>query len=249
MEFGFYLIPKTFWNSNGFTLRLPSSIALAILSGFVAVTSVIAATLLSLTRFIIVHSVARMTGFHFRHFFVHTCPTIIFCSSPVLSRRRLAIQFAAEVSNRFTALEAAHDEVTPEDLWKGTKTVLLEVARETIRSVKSQKKKEMDIWWHTVIREKREAKGKDKKRYQELKAEVQKKLRMDKQQQLEGMCAELEAANAKGNSRQVFQIVKSMTQKFQPRMQCMQCIQSAETRTQVAIFGTCDLLVMTWDLT
>jgi len=42
-------------------------------------------------------------------------------------------------------LEAAHDEVTPEDLWKGTKIVLLEVARETIRSVKSQKKKEMDI--------------------------------------------------------------------------------------------------------
>jgi len=27
---------------------------------------------------------------------------------------------------------------------------------------------------------------------------------VDKQQQLEGMCAELEAANAKGSSRQVF---------------------------------------------
>jgi len=39
------------------------------------------------------------------------------------------------VSNRFTALEAAHNEVTPEDLWKGTKTVLLEVARETIGSI------------------------------------------------------------------------------------------------------------------
>jgi len=38
-------------------------------------------------------------------------------------------------------LEAAHDEVTPADLWKGTKTVLLEVATETIGSVKSQKKK------------------------------------------------------------------------------------------------------------
>jgi len=56
-----------------------------------------------------------------------------------------AVQFAAEVSNRFTALEAAHNEATPEDLWKGTKTVLLEVARETIGSIKSQKKKEMDI--------------------------------------------------------------------------------------------------------
>jgi len=48
------------------------------------------------------------------------------------------------VTNRFTALDAAQYEVTPEDLWKGTKTVLLEVARETIGSAKSQKK-EIDI--------------------------------------------------------------------------------------------------------
>jgi len=74
-----------------------------------------------------------------------------------------AVQFAAEVSNRFTALEAAHYEVTPEDLWKGTKTVLLEVARETIGSVKSQKKKKwISDDTYAVIREKREAKGKDK---------------------------------------------------------------------------------------
>jgi len=50
------------------------------------------------------------------------------------------------------------------------------VARETVGYVKSQKKKK----WisddsYAVIREKREAKGKYKNRYQELKAEVQKK--------------------------------------------------------------------------
>jgi len=54
------------------------------------------------------------------------------------------------------------------------------------------------------MREKREAKGKDKNRYQELKAKVERKLRVDKQQQLKGMCVELEAANSKGNSRQLF---------------------------------------------
>ena len=37
-----------------------------------------------------------------------------------------AVQFAAEVTKRFTALEAAQNEVTPEDLWKGTNTVLLD---------------------------------------------------------------------------------------------------------------------------
>ena len=66
-------------------------------------------------------------------------------SIPALNLEELkedkAVQFAAEVTNRFAALEAAQNEVTPEDLWKGTKTVLLEVARETIGSVKSQKKK------------------------------------------------------------------------------------------------------------
>ena len=52
-----------------------------------------------------------------------------------------------------------------------------------------------------AIREKREATGKLKNRYQELKAEVQRMLRVDKRQQLEGMCVELEAADSKGNSR------------------------------------------------
>jgi len=60
-------------------------------------------------------------------------------------KEQKAVQFAAEVTSRFTELEAAHDEVTPEDLWKGTKTVQLEVAGKTIGSVKSQKKKKMDI--------------------------------------------------------------------------------------------------------
>ena len=107
-----------------------------------------------------------------------------------------AVQFAAEVTNRFTALEAAQNEVSPEDLWKGTKTVLLEVARETVLSVKSQKQtKWISDETYAAIREKKEAKGKDKNRYQELKAEVQKKLRVDKQQQLEIMCMEPEAAN------------------------------------------------------
>jgi len=72
-----------------------------------------------------------------------------------------AVQFAAEVTHRFTALEAAQNEVTPEDLWKGTKSVLLQVARETTGSVKSQKKKKwISNATSAAIREKREAKAK-----------------------------------------------------------------------------------------
>jgi len=80
-------------------------------------------------------------------------------------------------------------------------------------SVKSQKKKKWtsDETYEAIRERGGGAKGKDKNRCQELKAEVQRKPRADKQQQLEGMCMELEAANSKGNSRQLFQIVKSMT--------------------------------------
>jgi len=108
------------------------------------------------------------------------------------------------------------------------------VDRETIKSVKSQKKKKwISDETYVAIREKREAKGKDKNRYQQLKAEVQRKLGVDKQQQPEGMCMELEAANSKANCSQRFQIVNSTTQKFQP---CLQCIQSAtrENLTEAA---------------
>jgi len=46
----------------------------------------------------------------------------------------------------------------PRLLWKGTKIVLLEVARETIGSVKSQKKKKwISDETYAAIREKREA--------------------------------------------------------------------------------------------
>jgi len=60
---------------------------------------------------------------------------------------------------------------------KGTQTVLLEVARETIGSVKSQKKSDET---YAAIRETREANGNCNSRYQELKAEVERKLRVDR---------------------------------------------------------------------
>jgi len=130
------------------------------------------------------------------------------------------------------------------------------VDRETIGSVKSQKEKKwISDDTYAVISENREAKGKDKNRYQELKAEVQEKLRVDKQLQLEGMCAGFEVANATGKSRQVFEIVKSMTQKFQPRPQCIQSA-TGENLTEAAqiadrwkgyIVKTCTTMRREWN--
>jgi len=65
------------------------------------------------------------------------------------------------------------------------------------------------------------AKGKDKKRYQELQAELGCKYRESSDWINSNnwkACVELEAADAKGNFSQLFQILKSMTRKFQPRL-------------------------------
>ena len=50
---------------------------------------------------------------------------------------------------------------------------------------------------------------------------------------LEGMCMDLEAANSKENSRQLFQIAKSMTRKFQPHLQYIQSA-TGENLTEAA---------------
>ena len=73
-----------------------------------------------------------------------------------------AVQFAAEVTNKFKVLEAAENEVNTEDLCKFTKAVLPGLARETIGSVKSQKKKKciylMRLTQQAKKREKQKAK-------------------------------------------------------------------------------------------
>jgi hypothetical protein len=47
---------------------------------------------------------------------------------------------------------------------------------------------------------------------------VQRKLREDKQNQLEGLCEKLEDSNNKGNMKQVYQTVKTLTAKFKPQL-------------------------------
>jgi len=57
-------------------------------------------------------------------------------------------------------------------------------------SCRKKKKNWISDETYAAISEKSEAKGRDKNRYQELKAEVQRKLRVDKQQLLEGVCVD-----------------------------------------------------------
>jgi hypothetical protein len=134
-----------------------------------------------------------------------------------------AVQYATEVSNKFSVLEALREEKSPEDLWKNTKEILLEVASEILGSTMATKKKTwISAETFSLIKEKRESKNQDISRYRVLKADVQRRLRKDKQKQLDDMCEELETAQQRGNARKLFQTVRSITSKFQPRLQCIQ---------------------------
>ena len=130
-----------------------------------------------------------------------------------------AIEYAIEVKNRFEGLETETEERTPEDLWETTKKILLERAQETIGYRERQKKK---TWitdsMYVLIKAKREAKMRDREKYKDFKKEVQKKVRIDKQKQIEEICEELEQQNRTGNMKKVYQTVKTLTGKFSPQM-------------------------------
>ena len=137
-------------------------------------------------------------------------------------RDEKAVEYAVRVANRYEALENLSEERTPEVLWQSLQSVLLEEADKTVGYVG---KKQWNTWitddTRKLIQDKREAKQRDQVRYKELKTEVQRKVRADKQKQLDGMCDELEAAQQKGNMQKLYQTAKSITRKFQLRLNCI----------------------------
>ena len=139
-----------------------------------------------------------------------------------------AEQYAENVSNRFQALAALSNydgEKPPDELWQERKEVLLKAAEETVGFVKAARRKEwISDEAFLKIEEKRVAKKTNLQRHKELKADVQRLVKRDKQKQLDDICAELEAASEKGNSRRLFQATKELTRKFQPRLHCIQSL-------------------------
>ena len=114
------------------------------------------------------------------------------------------------------------EDTTTDALWKTVKSVLIDTARDIV-GYKKQGKHKLWISSETMelIKEKRAMKNKDQSKYKMLKVEVQKKLRQDKQKQLNDLCNELETANSRGNTRKVFQTAKTITWKFEPRLSCV----------------------------
>ena len=114
------------------------------------------------------------------------------------------------------------EDTTPGALWKIVKSVLIDTARDIVGDEKQGKQKSwISSETMELIKEKRAMKNKEQSKYKMLKAEMQKKLRQDKQKQLNDLCNELETANSRGNTRELFQKAKTITRKFQPRLNCI----------------------------
>ena len=124
------------------------------------------------------------------------------------------IAYATTVTNRFEALRLVQNETTPEELWKSTKTILLESAAETIGLPPRQKQKGW-LSEETVQKaaEKRAARHGNPAKYKELKATVQKLVRKDKQTYTDNMCREMETEAKRGNTRSLFKLVKFLVNK------------------------------------
>ena len=116
-----------------------------------------------------------------------------------------ATEFAVKVTNRFTTLGEMNEDTTPDALWKTVRSVLIDTAKDIV-GFKKQGKHKSRISSETMelIKEKRAMKNKDQSKYEILKAEVQQKLRQDKQKHLNDLCNELETANSRGNTRKLF---------------------------------------------
>jgi len=134
-----------------------------------------------------------------------------------------AVQFAAEVTSRFTASEAAQNEVTQKISGKVPRKFCWRWSWPEKRlDPSSRRRKRNGYLMRLTIREKREAKGR-----QEATSRTEGRGYKESSEWINSsswkgrMCMELKTANSKGNSRKLFQIVKSMTRKFQPRLQAI----------------------------
>lgn len=96
---------------------------------------------------------------------------------------------------------------------------------EAKNTVGFQKKEKRQSWITSetliLIHAKRDAKTRDINKYAELKTQVRKVVRIDKETELDQLCTELEEAHNKGNMRPLFRIAKRLTQKFKPQVHCI----------------------------
>ena len=126
--------------------------------------------------------------------------------------------FKDHVKNRFDALNWIGKE--PEELWTNIKEILNDESKKKLKKISKKKKaKWMSNKTLEIAMKRREVKAfKDVTLIKELNKDFQREARMDKEQYYNRICTELEEENRCGRTRSVFQKIREIKKKFQPRI-------------------------------
>ena len=139
-----------------------------------------------------------------------SCPTIRLDLDSLSGPK--GIQYATEVRNRFEALQVSSEEVSPNELWTKGKDAMLSAAKATVRLRQKPKKSDwMSATTLQKVEEKRKAKSLNRQLYADLKRDVQRLVRKDKQDHMERLCEQLEEEARRGNSRSMFKHMQMLT--------------------------------------
>ena len=137
-----------------------------------------------------------------------------------LNNTDIATNYAIETHNRFeTLLNVISDETPPDTIWEEVKSIYHQTAENTLGKKRKGTKKE---WITTntlkLIDQKREARKKsDRTTYTNLKKEVRKNIRKDKNDWLEKECRSINDLDNQKNSKMFFEKIKSVqSRKHEP---------------------------------
>ena len=130
---------------------------------------------------------------------------------------QIPYDYTVQVRNRFKGLDLIDRE--PDELWTEVRDIVQETGIKTIPMEKKYKKaKWLSEEALQIADKRREAKGKEEKRYTYLNAEFQRIARRDKKAFLSDQCKEIEENNRMGKTRDLFKKVRDNKRTFHAKM-------------------------------
>ncbi|GFR75769.1 endonuclease-reverse transcriptase [Elysia marginata] len=128
-------------------------------------------------------------------------------------------EYCIEVSNKFEALNAATEEIRPEELANKAKEIFTEASKH-LKTKQQKKQKWLSDEALQKMQERRMAKSKGlhHEDYKKKVREVKQIIRRDKKKYTEDKCEQIENNFSKKNrSRDAYNIIKNLTKTFQPK--------------------------------
>jgi hypothetical protein len=130
--------------------------------------------------------------------------------------------YRVETANLFQELMVSEEETTPDELWLHIKDSILAAAS---KHIPKRRKKKTTSWLSQEVvdladerRQLKEAGLQGSNLYRKISSEVQQKSRRDKNEHIRQLCQDLEGHGANNNSRELFQCVRSLTNKSTARL-------------------------------